>query len=69
MAGPVPVRVDLLKLVDMHEPALALVGLQVPYKAVQEDDLLFELNLWGLLFWVSSVVKFYLNFFIFGNLP
>ena len=68
---PVHVRVGSPGLAAVLEPVVpALVGLQVPDEVVQEYDLLqFEQNLCGSLFWVSSVVQFYLNFCIFGDLP
>ena len=49
---------------------LALASLQVLHEVVHEYDLLQSVqNLCGSLFWVSSVVQFYLNLFIFGDLP
>ena len=69
--GTVPVQEGRPGLAQVLKPVvLALVSLQVPDEVVQEYDLLqFEQNLCGSLFWVSSVVQFYLNFCIFGDLP
>ena len=54
---------------ELETVVLALVSFQVHNEVVQEYDLLkFEQNLCGSLFWVSSVVHFYLNFCIFGDL-
>ena len=69
--GTVPVEEGRPGLAAVLEPVvLALVSLQVLDEVVQEYDLLqFEQNLCGSLFWVSSVIYFYLNLYIFGDLP
>ena len=49
---------------------LVLASLQVLHEVVHEYDLIQSVqNLCGSLFWVSSVVQFYLNLFIFGDFP
>ena len=67
----VPVEESRSEFVAVLEPVvLALVNLQVLGEVVHEYDLLQSVqNLCGSLFWVSSVVQFYLNLFIFGDLP